>query len=115
MWRLFSDPRNRGSNVLGQNRLHITVQRIHCIQVTVQAHHRKIGPGTQPGLDVADPHTGPCQIGAQVQAELTHERLARAINVAPRVGISAGNRTNVDDHAAVGPDHLRQYRMGDHG
>ena len=39
------------------------------------------------------------QIGAQIERELPHERLGRAIDIAARIGIGAGDRAEVDNMA----------------
>ena len=52
------------------------------------------------------------QIGAQVQAELTHKRFGRAIDIAARVRPATRSGANVDHMAAVALDHTWQHSAG---
>src|SRR5690606_8848431 len=55
---------------------------------------------------------GAVQVGAEVPAELVHERLGRPVDVAAGVGVVGGGGADVDDVAAVPLDHAGQQGAG---
>ncbi len=89
------------------------VQRIGCSLIALVAHQGELRL-RQPRRDIRNPHAGCYQVAAQVVAELLHERLARAIDMATRIGPAACDRADIDDAGALaGFDQRWQQRMGD--
>ncbi|CAM2153914.1 hypothetical protein PT2222_20338 [Paraburkholderia tropica] len=78
----------------------------------MKAGDREFGAAAQPRLDCRDAHVLARQIGSQVQAELMDERLRRAVHVAARIRVGAGNRPEVEDPAAIAFDHAGEGRVG---
>src|SRR5580658_1909703 len=89
-------PFDRGGDVVGGQRLGSGVDGAGLRTVAAEAHLRELGAAGQPGFDAGHPDSGAVQVGAQVEAELVHERLGRAVDVAARVGVGAGDRSEVD-------------------
>jgi hypothetical protein len=104
------DPVDRLGDVLGAERLHAVIHGARALLIAVEPHGRELGASGHAGLDAGDAHAGAVQVAAQVQAELVHERLAGAVDVAAGVRIAAGDRADVDDVAAAALDH-----PGEHG
>src|ERR1700733_10341427 len=88
-------PLDRGRDVVGGQRLDTGVDGPGPLAVAAEAHLRELGAAGQPRLDARYPDSGAVQIGAQVQAELVHERLGRAVDVAAGVRVGAGDRAEV--------------------
>jgi hypothetical protein len=105
-------PFDRGGDVVGGQRLGSGVDGRGPLAVAAEAHLREFGAPGQARFDTGHPDSGAVQVGAQVQAELVHERLGRAVDVAARVRVGAGDRAEVDHVPAAARDHLRQERTG---
>ena len=105
-------PLDGGRDVVGGQRLRARVHGRGPLAVAAEAHVGELGAAGQPGLDTGHPDAGTVQVRAQVKAELVHERLGRAVDVATRVGVRAGDGAEVDHVPAAARDHLRQERAG---
>jgi maleate cis-trans isomerase len=100
MRRGIEHPEDRIGDVLWLDRLGPGVGCVVTILVTGETHQRELA-FAQARLDIADAHASPLQVAAQVQGELFDERLARAIDVATRVRVVAGDGAEIDDTGAA--------------
>jgi hypothetical protein len=113
MGRLGRDPVHRIRDVLGGEWLHVGVDVGGARVVAVEAHVGELGAAAQAWLDVGDAYPGTMQVGPQVQAELAHEGLGRAVDVAAGIGPAARDRADVDHMAAPALHHAGQQRVRD--
>ena len=100
MRRRIEHPENGVGDVLRLDRLGTGVGRVVTLLITGETHQRELA-FAQARLDIADPHARTLQVAAQVQGELFDERLARAIHMAARVRVVAGDGAEVDDAGAT--------------
>ncbi|MOA05413.1 hypothetical protein D3C78_1250110 [compost metagenome] len=115
MGGLLTDPEHGIGDVLRLDGLHPLIDGGRLGIVTVEAHVGELGAAAQARLQVGDADGGARQIGPQVQAELLHERLGGAVDVAARVGVGAGDGADVDHVAAIARHHARQQQAGEQG
>src|ERR1700683_1517308 len=111
MGRLAGGPVDGGRDVVGGQRLGPGVHAAGPLAVA-EAHVGELGAADQARFDAGHPDSGAVQVGAEVEAELVHEGLGRAVDVAARIRVGAGDRAEVDDAPAAAGDHLRQERAG---
>ncbi|CAG9212308.1 hypothetical protein PSAB6_30253 [Paraburkholderia sabiae] len=107
------DPVDRIGDVFGRERLDVLIDVRSLLVVAAETHVRKLGAPAQPRLDVRHADGRAVQIRAQVQAELAHERLGRAVHVAARIRPRGRYRAQIEHMPAIALDHARQKRARD--
>ena len=107
------DPMHGIGDVLGGQRLDILIDLGGLFVIAMEAHIGELGAAAQTGLDIGHAQGSAGQIGAQIEAELAHEGLGRAVDVATGIGPAAGHRAEVEDMAAVALDHAGQQGARD--
>ncbi len=89
------------------------IELIRCRLVALSAHQGKFGLGN-PRRQIGDSHAGAKQIAAQVIAELFHEGLAGAIDMAAGIGPLSGDRADIDNaRSGAMANQRRQQGVGD--
>ena len=100
------DPIDNFGNIITGDGLGAFVNIIGLTFVAVHPDNRKFGLG-QTRLNVCYPDLCMDQVGEQVAGKLFDKCLAGTVHITARVGIGTGNRSHVDDMAAVSFNHSR--------
>jgi hypothetical protein len=87
-------------DVVGAERGQTPVHGGGALAVAVEAHLAELRLRDEPRIDARDPHPGSEQVEAQPLGQRPHGVLRRAVDVAAGIDLPAGERAQVDHHAA---------------